>query len=372
MPEFSRAQVQQILSADADLRNIDISGIDLSDLDFRKGQLGRTSFRDAKLKGAKFAGKQAAPQHDLRTTLRSAGVMLLVTTVIGGLIAGVVLIGWREIVAFLLVHYLISRPVYLGVGILVWLLFNTYYETRWVLTSPYVYVEKQEAWPHKSDQQYEAEVSWGCATSLLVIAFWWLFLPIKFVSLITLAPPFTFMSSTPRQDAQARRAAVLRASLIDWVYLPSALYAGLRARQRQTLDRLDFTGADMTKVYFAECAVSNSDFTKAKLTKADCRQATFMRCIFTEAELVSTFFKNATFTGCNFQGANLSNANLGGATFSGCRFEGANLNGAQLENIQGLTAVTLLRQSQKPLPGQRKVKSKRVKNLDELVWRDDE
>ena len=93
----------------------------------------------------------------------------------------------------------------------------------------------------------------------------------------------------------------------------------------------NFTGATLTNVNFTNAKnLSFANFTGANLTGAIFEGAVNIgfNTNFTRANLSNNDFSNKIFRNVNFTGANLTNVNLTGANLTGANLTGANLTGA--------------------------------------------
>jgi len=91
-------------------------------------------------------------------------------------------------------------------------------------------------------------------------------------------------------------------------------------RQKHPKERLDLTGADLSRADLSDGDLSGADLSRANLSGA----------IFRNANLSAANMREATLKWADLGGANLSKANLNGATLHETTLTGANLSGAWL------------------------------------------
>lgn len=107
------------------------------------------------------------------------------------------------------------------------------------------------------------------------------------------------------------------------------------AHQDGSLEKLEWTGAQLDAALLSSCRLAFAGFNDASLTGAyfgysDLRSATFNNANLRDAHFREAILASASFAGADLQGANFSRAGLQGASFAGANLNGANLWSADL------------------------------------------
>ncbi|ETF02780.1 hypothetical protein W822_08020 [Advenella kashmirensis W13003] len=126
-------------------------------------------------------------------------------------------------------------------------------------------------------------------------------------------------------ERQQRRGFLFSAQYRSGTYVLDEVVA--RERRQQALEAakkggnlhgMDLTGADLRRVEFHNC-----DLSQTVLMRADMTESIFDNCDFSEAVLFSGIFRKTQFRNCRLHTANLSRTRYEGVAFVDCRFHQA-------------------------------------------------
>ena len=98
--------------------------------------------------------------------------------------------------------------------------------------------------------------------------------------------------------------------------------------EKSTFERTDFSRANLTRIHATEAKFKNSNFAKANLERADLRKAS----------LQGADLRNANLRRAVLSDADVSGANIAGADFQDAVLTGTNLKGLDLSKAKNLTA----------------------------------